>query len=530
MRTRTLLIAGMLLVTLIATTFAAGQTSEAATSDKGRLEEIGFHETGFPVVDQTVTIQVMAMRDAQKAPYAEMTLLNELQEMMNVKFIYDEIPQAQIQEKTNLMFASRDFPDVTWNAAVGDTQLWEAAQGGDVWPLNDLVEKYSPNWKRAWEERPVTKKGNTMPDGQVYSFPYYREILNDYGIRDITAVNVDWLKKVGKEIPTNTEEFYQVLKAFRQGIDSGVLPENGIPWLLRYHAWANGGEFEIYNTFGLWMKGQGSGADRYCSVDNGKVLFGASDPKLKDAVKFMHKLYSEDLMDESMFTDGSPEHRAKSRSVPPIVGFRAEYFNHNPEFFQPQPPIAGPDGTRRFRSQPIRMEKNKYVVYKNFEYPEVAVRFMDIFADDDWSIKLSYGGPMIEDAGNGMKRVVGAGTDWSQHGPHNMIASYISKRASDKVIWTGQQGEREAAVRDVFQPYLWPQDRHYAYITYTAEETEELSIIGVEIADYIETQIADWIVNGGVDAGWDNYLAELDRLNLDKAMEIYQTAYDRFWK
>ena len=77
-------------------------------------------------------------------------------------------------------------------------------------------------------------------------------------------------------------------------------------------------------------------------------------------------------------------------------------------------------------------------------------------------------------------------------------------------------------------PYLWPQDRHYAYITYTDEETEELSILSTEIFNHVQGSIARWITRGGVDEEWDAYLAELDRLNLDRAMEIFQTAYDRF--
>ena len=40
--------------------------------------------------------------------------------------------------------------------------------------------------------------------------------------------------------------------------------------------------------------------------------------------------------------------------------------------------------------------------------------------------------------------------------------------------------------------------------------------------------IAGWIVDGNVDAEWDDYLKQLDRIDLPKAMEIYQAAYDRF--
>ena len=83
-------------------------------------------------------------------------------------------------------------------------------------------------------------------------------------------------------------------------------------------------------------------------------------------------------------------------------------------------------------------------------------------------------------------------------------------------------------MNEVFAPFLWPQDRHFAYITFNDEEQEELSILQTEIGDYVSSTIAGWIVNGTVDDEWDDYLNRLDRLGLPKAMEIYQAAYDRF--
>ena len=510
---------------------ATGQADPASSAgDAARLKAIGFHSEGLPIADQTVTVRAIAVRPGQYAPYEEMTLLKELQQTTNIDLLFEEVPSTRIQEKTNLMFASRDFPDVTINAGVSDQNIWDASQGGDLWPLNDLIDRYAPNWKRAFEERPVIKTANTMPDGKVYSLPYYREILNDYGIRDTMAINVDWLKKVGKPMPATTEDFYQVLRAFRKGMTDGVLPKNGIPWLLRYHQWANGGEWDIYDAFGLWMKGQGSGAERYLSVNKGVVEFGATDPKLKDAAAFLNKLYKEGLIVEDMFTDSAEQFQSKCRSVPPISGVRGEYFIAAAveQWFDPLPPIAGPDGTRRFRSQPVRMENNRFVMYRKLAHPEAMIRFLDFWADDEWSVNLSYGGPTIQRNADGTKTVVGTGIEWYRHGPHNMFPSYISKRASDKVLWTGEQGAREKYVREVFAPYLWPQDRHFTYITYNDQEQERLSILSTEIGSYVQTAIAKWIVNGVTDAAWGEYLAQLQKLGLPEAVKIFQAAYDRF--
>lgn len=39
--------------------------------------------------------------------------------------------------------------------------------------LNDLIDKYAPNFKALMEKYPVIKKGITMPDGNIYSLPTF---------------------------------------------------------------------------------------------------------------------------------------------------------------------------------------------------------------------------------------------------------------------------------------------------------------------------------------------------------------------
>ena len=523
---------GVVLLLSGALAFGTGQPSDAAAvGDAGRLEAVGFQAAGYPIVDQTVTVEAWVSKGVlNTVPYDEMTLIKELQEQSNVDIVFNEIPSDQIQEKVNLMFASRDYPHVLYGGGPSDLNIWNAAQGNDLWALDDLIRQYSPNWQRALEERPVMAAALRRPDGKIYTLPYYRELLNDFGIRDTWVINADWLQKVDKSMPTTTDELYDVLKAFRTGIDDGTLPDNGIPWLMRYHAWANGGEWEIYNAFGLWMKGQGSGAEKYLSVNDGTVEFGATDPKLKDAVKYLQRLFDEDIISEEMFTMTGGQYGAANRTIPPFVGIYSAYFLYESidEWMDPLPPPMGPTGVRRFRSQPVRLQKNQFTMFTSFEYPEVMVRFMDSFADDDWALGASYGGPTIEMNADGTKTVRGADEEWRRHGPHNAMSGYLSARVDANTRFLGDQGLRDRNIREVYEPYLWPQDRHYAYITYTDEETEELSILSTEIFNHVQGSIARWITRGGVDEEWDAYLAELNRLNLDRAMEIFQTAYDRF--
>jgi len=174
------------------------------------------------------------------------------------------------------------------------------------------------------------------------------------------------------------------------------------------------------------------------------------------------------------------------------------------------------------------MQKNQFMMFTTLEYPEAMIRFMDSFAEDDFALGASYGGPNIRRNSDGTQTVVGADEEWRRHGPHNSFPAYLSYRVDQKTKFLGDQGLRDYNVKNVYQPYLWPQDRHYAYINYTDEEMEELSVISTEIFNHVQGTIAKWITEGSIDETWDDYLKELDRLDLDRAMEIFQTAYDRF--
>ena len=49
-----------------------------------------------------------------------------------------------------------------------------------------------------------------------------------------------------------------------------------------------------------------------------------------------------------------------------------------------------------------------------------------------------------------------------------------------------------------------------------------------DIGNYVKSTIANWIVKGGVENEWDSYVQQLDKLGLEKALQLYQAAYNRF--
>ena len=69
-----------------------------------------------------------------------------------------------------------------------------------------------------------------MMDGKIWSLPKVAETGINLKMRDEWMINVKWLDELGLDMPTNTDEFYEVLKAFKDNAGKGSIPENVIPW------------------------------------------------------------------------------------------------------------------------------------------------------------------------------------------------------------------------------------------------------------------------------------------------------------
>jgi len=63
---------------------------------------------------------------------------------------------------------------------------------------------------------------------------------------------------------------------------------------------------------------------------------------------------------------------------------------------------------------------------------------------------------------------------------------------------------------------------------YTAEENEVMAEILANLKTYISLTNSNWLLgNTDIDAEWDAFQAELQKIGIDRALEIAQAAYNR---
>ena len=61
----------------------------------------------------------------------------------------------------------------------------------------------------------------------------------------------------------------------------------------------------------------------------------------------------------------------------------------------------------------------------------------------------------------------------------------------------------------------------------TTEESEEIGNYRTDFDAYLDQMAADFVTKGDVDGKWDSYIQNLNKLNMEKLLELYQGIYDR---
>ena len=63
---------------------------------------------------------------------------------------------------------------------------------------------------------------------------------------------------------------------------------------------------------------------------------------------------------------------------------------------------------------------------------------------------------------------------------------------------------------------------------FSTEQVGRLAELSTDIGDYVLTTYSTWMLNGGMDAGWDAYIEQLNKLGLEEYISILQEALDAF--
>lgn len=499
----------------------------------------------FPLVDEPIEVSVMFPRNANHAEdFSNIWWTKHVAELTGITFNFTLIEDSVWEERKNLAFMGNTYPEVFFAKI---TQADELSYGyeGKLLDLKPLIKEYAPNIVKLYEAFPDVVKGTTHENGAIYMLPmisYAPRSSNPHCI----LINSKWLEAVNMDIPTNTEELYQVLKAFKEQDPNGNGIADEIPTTLR--ATTNDGSPE--NDYLLYAFGF---TDMTDDLIDGKYVFVPAQDNYRAYVEFMHRLYSEGLLDSAYFTQDTTEMEAKLAAE--TVGVTATSLTallENYEDYVAVPALTSPVNSEAvWPMTSINYQRNVATLAltdKCSEETAIAViKFANYLVTTEASLAARLG-PSQQESEDGYgytyerienKHAYGATrtypAEYSSYYSYRMsqtamfLPAYINPLVDDIVVGSDDKNN--------WQTSLWTESGVYAHSrpvfdlqsTFTEEEQSDLAYYQ-DLISYATSSRAKFI-SGEVeltDENWQKYLNTLESYGLSDYCTMCQNAYDRY--
>lgn len=201
---------------------------------------------------------------------------------LNVEFM--SVPRSGSDDKLNIMMSGGGAPDIIFTY---DQNIFAnyAANGG----LADLTEAYANNGGQI-QEISGDLQFMGQVDGKQYAIMKQRE---GSAARHMSYIRKDWLDTLGMEVPTNKEELFKCLYAFKEKNPGNV--SNVVPWAM---GGATDSERSYLNFVGSYVAPQ-SERDGYIYSDGYKVFA----PGAIDGIRKLNELYNDGIISKDFVTD-----------------------------------------------------------------------------------------------------------------------------------------------------------------------------------------------------------------------------------
>ncbi len=530
-------IAAAIALMLTMTACSGGNEEEPGAKDSPAKEQsnapANMNATGLPIVKEKATLNIAGFKGAVSKDFDTLPFFKEVEAKTNVQIKWDMHPGNSWKEKKNLIFASGELPDAFYGHYILDTEdVAKYGSQGLLIPLEGLIEKYAPNFKKIMDSNPEYKKELTAPDGHIYSLPTIDEGYSDS--RDALFINKKWLDKLNLAIPKTTEEFYAALKAFKDNDLNGNGKKDEIPFTFRNHP--NTGLYSMFGAFGL--------TDRqdHIVMKGDKVVYSAIQPEYKEAISYFNRMFTDGLIDQESFTHDEKVYYAKVRSDDKNVGafsawsISTIFGEPDKTDFVPLPPLKGPKGDQSWNRLPVGiLSKGSFAITSKNKNPEITMRWIDYSYDPLISLQAVDGvlGVNLKQTSDGKFEYLpapqGSNSNEFRHStaPASTSVFAKTKEIAAKIIKSPSAIEK-AELDKIYKPFLVKDI--YPNVYFSGEETEKRLRYFTDIDAFANKNYAKWMMQGGIDAEWNDYIKKLQDMGLNEMLKIYQEASDRFKK
>jgi len=485
--------------------------------------------------------------------YDENAFTKYLEESLNIDIQFEFFANNSsdyTQQLTLACSAGDELPDVLWGFhGLGRETMNQLGEDGFLIDLTDLIEKHGENYKKAMSKLPkedqefIKKRGTNVNDGAFYGMPFYTTTVVADSLQTMTTINQSWLDSLGLQVPTNVDELYNVLRAFKTNDPNGNGEDDELPmfssniWLYVINA------FVYYDTAEMF------------NVTDGKLWNPVTTNEYRQAMIYLNKLCKEGLLSELSFTTSN----ADAKALISGTGEEAKvgvWCGHPETMTVTSSKVLD----QYVAMQPLKAATSKggYVVAreesaiftafitKDCDDTETAMKFLDYFYKDETVTRMRHGEKGVDwEESQGVSefftdstiRIInseaffGGNSTWGQNGHGILTPENYLCIASDGEGKVGRLAEKSRLLRehtDILINCEKP-DEIVGKLLYTDEQYEKKTSLEAAYASYVASARSLFITGDNDpsdDKQWQTYLDTLEQYGATKLLKLYQEVYD----
>lgn len=456
------------------------------------------------------------------------------QEQVGVKIDFQHPTIGQEKEQFNLIVADGNYPDL-WDYNWLDANVYpggaaKAIEDGVILELNDLIGQYCPNLKAYLDANPDMDKAVKTDDGKYFAFPAIREsdeMCTSMG----PMMRADWLKECGLEAPETVDEWHTALTAFKDKMGAAA------PFTWNNQSMTK--DIPIAYAYGT---------PKDFTIDGDKVEYGPAKPAYKDYLKTMAQWYKEGLIDQDVFSTGDDETMAKmtsGRSGATVAwnGSGLQNFTTTGRTTDPNYELTGlkwPVLNKGDKPEDGHIDNRYYwggtAIGSTCKDPVLAAKVMDYGYSQEGHMMFNFG---KEGVSYNMVDGYPTYTDEILRNPDGWPIA----QAMGKYIMACYQGPMIQDIRYQDQYFQLPESKtavknwadsnarahKIPTITPSQEESTEFASVMNDVGTYVDEMTSKFIMGTeDIDGKFDEYISTLNKMGLDRAIEIEQAAYERY--
>ena len=445
---------------------------------------------------------------------------------VEIEFMHPALGQEG--EKFNILMASGTLPDIIEHS-------WEKSYpGGPNKALADgLIQeldlkKDAPNLYAYIQANPELDKFIKTDEGKYYGFPFIRGddfLLTSAGL----IIRQDWLDDLGLAVPETIDEWTTVLRAFKEKKGAAS------PLTLTVSNLSNYAPF--VGAF-----------DTFCNlyVRDGKVCYGPYDDSFKDFLVLMNSWFKEGLLDPDFATTDSSTIQSNM-----LNGVSGAAFGSSGSGLGKWM-AAAPDAKYNLvgAKYPV-LKKGDTANFGQYDFPITGIKtavitvdakdkatcakVLDFAYSEEGSMLYNFG---VEGESYTMVDGYPTYTEEIKNNSEGLsmavsLARYALSQDSGAFVQDKRYMEQYAQLpQQKAALEIWMQtnmkDHRMPPVNITTEQQTEISSIIESITTYRAEMLSKFIMGVEPIENFEEFRSQLKQRGLDKYIEYYQQAYDRF--